>query len=137
MADDSRIGILFIGSHRAAIHASWILAVVTGGGDRLLIRGGVLSSEKAADIAPGLAFIEAVERGTCGNASLATRAAVEGYLECVLLAKTGLGKGDQRTVMRSKIRFRVVLFRKLRDRGLEGGLLFQELVDEVSQNFKF
>ena len=107
MADDSSIGIFFVGTDRATIHAAGVFAMMAGSCDRLLVGGGIFTTEESADIAPGFALIEAVERGASGHACLATRAAVEGNLEGVLLTFAGLGKRDERAVMRGEIWLRM------------------------------
>src|SRR5690606_33363662 len=68
---DPRVRLLFIGPHRAAVHAAGIGAVVAGGGDRLLPAGRLPPAVDHARVPPGFVVVQAVERVAGGNAGLA------------------------------------------------------------------
>ena len=44
MADDAGVGVLFISTDRAAVHAAGVLTVVAGSGDGLLPAGGFVTA---------------------------------------------------------------------------------------------
>ena len=60
MSHDARLGVLFVGEHRAAIRTRGIYAMMTRGGDRLLVRLFIAAAVQKADRAPQLLVLQSV-----------------------------------------------------------------------------
>ena len=80
--------VLFVGAHRATVHAGWLQAVVARG-DRLLHRLLRAAAVQQADRTPRLAPLQTVQAVAGGDARLAAGTAVEVHLETVLLSFSG------------------------------------------------
>ena len=87
--DDPGDRVLLVGVHRAGRQAGRVEAVVAGGRHVLEHRQAGTPPDEQADVAPGFALVEPVERMAGRHARLAARAAVEIDLEGVLLARSG------------------------------------------------
>ena len=97
--DDSGDWIFFVSEDRAPVEAAWIDAMMTGGSNSCLERGGSGPSVKRTDRAPGFIFGEAVEAMAGRHAGFATGAAIQIDIEGVLLALPGMGDWNQVTII--------------------------------------
>ena len=87
--DDPGDRVLLVGVDRAAVEAGRVEAVVAGRGHVLEHRQRRRPADEQADVAPGLAVVQPVQRVAGRHARLAARAAVEVDLEGELLAGAG------------------------------------------------
>ena len=95
MADDAGERVFIVGKDRAAVETAGIDAMVASGGEVLL--NGRRPNEQS-DTAPGLGFVKAIERMTCGDAGFAARTFFEIYFEGVLLTRLWLSKRNEAAV---------------------------------------
>src|SRR5690606_19850250 len=80
MLDDARFGVFLVGAYRTAVHASWIQAMVTSGGDRLLDRGLGRAAMDQTNGAPGFVVVESVQLVAADDTRLAASAGIEIHL---------------------------------------------------------
>jgi hypothetical protein len=87
---DARARVLFVGVHRAAVHARRLDAVMARGGHRLLHGSAGGAAVQEPHRAPRLVGVETVQAVARRDARLAARAAIEIDAEGVLLPSAGL-----------------------------------------------
>jgi hypothetical protein len=87
VSDNSGADILFVGTHRTALQASRLEAMVASCRDGLLIRPFSRAAMNQADASPGFVLIETVQGMTSANTCLAARAGVQTHRESALLAR--------------------------------------------------
>ncbi len=128
--DDARDGVLFIGQHRAALHAGRFDAVMAGGRDVLDHRGLAAAAGEQAHLSPDFVLVQAVQIMAGGHAGLASGAGIEIDLEGVLLAFLGGIQGNEVAII-AGLQWNGVFFVRTSE-ALDGRLLLlpQEHVDE-------
>ena len=89
MLDDAGGRVFFVSQRRADIHAGRFQAMMASRGDVLLKRKLIVSAGQQSNVAPGFTFIEAIQRMTRTDTSLAAGTAIEIDLKGVLLAVGG------------------------------------------------
>ena len=133
VADDAGDRILFVRQDGASVEATRVRAVVAGGGDGLLVRGGARAADHQPDIAPGFRLVEAVEGMAGHHAGLATGAGIQIHLERVLFARAGGSEGNELRAERGPQNTRLALVigpAGRDDRGLQPALLGEQFVHE-------
>jgi hypothetical protein len=86
MSHDAGGEVFLIGQHRATLQAGRLQAMMTGGGDGLLVRFGRPAAMQQAHGAPGFVFVQTIQRVTRADASLAPGTQIKVDAKRVLLA---------------------------------------------------
>jgi hypothetical protein len=115
--DDPGRLILFISQHRATFETGRLEAMMTGGRDSLLIRLGGRPAMQQPDAAPGLIFVQSIERVAGAHAGFAAGATIQIDSKGILLTGArALQRHQILVVFRAPFRVLIMPLRESIDR---------------------